>query len=145
MKDSRKIRAALFLFIVKCNRVFCWPIIFLCSGFLPHWMHAKECGRGVLFLGQNKPLHRQRETKYDWMSFEGVLQNKKLVHVPWLLSLLLWSADSTVPASSPCGNVDHLPPHLPALCKADSPASEQKTDIKWVIPTLLSWQGSSPL
>lgn len=92
----------------------------------------------VLFLGQNKPLHRQGETKCNWMDFEGVIQNKKLVHMPSLLSLLLWSADSTVPASWSCGNVDHLPP-VSSVCKADSSTSEQKTDIKLVILTY--WAG----
>lgn len=31
------------------------------------------------------------------------------------------------------------------MCKADSPASEQKTDIKWVVLTLLSRQEALPV
>lgn len=127
----KKNKSCIVPFYCTVKWVFCWPIIFHCFGFLHHWAHAKGCGRGgvVLFLGQNKPLHRQRETEWDWKGFERVIQNKEPVQVPSLPSLLLCSADSTVPAPCPRGNVEHLPPAR-SVYGADCPASE-KTDTKW--------------
>lgn len=131
----KKNKSCIVPFYCRMKWVFCWPIIFHCFGFLHHWAHAKGCGRGgvVLFSGQNKPLHRQRETKCDWMGFERVMQNTELVRVPSLPSCC---SEVLIPQ----GNVDPLPPAssvwgtLPCFWE----------DILKVL-TLLSWQGSSPV
>lgn len=138
MEESRKIRAALFLFIVKWSGFLCWPIIFHYSVFCITGCTLRSVEGGVvLVLGQNKPLLRQRETKCDWMGFERVMERETGAHAltaePAALKCLFHSS---------CGNVDHLPP-ASSVCKADSPASEQKTDIKCVVLTLLSRHGSS--
>lgn len=144
MKDSRKNKSCVVPFYCKAECVFLLTYHFPLLCLLHHWTRSQECGRGVLSCFQGRIslcIGKERPSVIEWAL--RVIQNKKLVHMPSLPSLLLWSAYFTVLASCSCGNVDHLPPGS-SVCKTDSPASEQKTDIKWVVLTLLSRHGSSP-